>query len=202
MSAPAVEDATQAETEEVEEPGVPTVEIEPPAAERPTVEVDHTPPRLSAAISVGAAILGALATAPFALLAIPFGFVGAVLVAGGLFYARSRAWLTVGVAMILGGSLISGGYGVIPVELMILGVGSTLVAWDAGQHGITIGHQLGRGARTERLEIVHVAATTIFVGLVGLFAYALFLLGASGQPAAAVSLALIGVLLLVWTFRA
>lgn len=166
------------------------------------IEIVRQPPRTSTVIALIAAGIGAVATSVFAVLAIPFGFLGLILVAGGLRYTHSRGWLTVGVAMILTGALISGGYGTIPVEMMILGVGATLVAWDVGQHGISIGHQLGTQTRTRRLEVVHAAATTMVLGAFGLFAYAVYLLGAPGQPAAAVGLALVGVFLLVWTFRA
>lgn len=197
---------SRVEDESVTASGVSPSDVQPAVADptadqEPSVEVVKLPSRTTMVITILAALVGVVTTAPFALLAIPFGFVGLILVAGGIAYAYSRAWLTVGIAMTLVGALLSGGYGAIPVELMILGIGATLVSWDVGQYGISVGNQLGRQARTHRLEIVHAATTTIVLGIFGLFAYAVYLLGSPGQPAGAVALALIGVMFLLWTFR-
>lgn len=38
---------------------------------------------------------------------------------------------------------------------------ASVVAWDAGEHAIGVGEQLGRAATTWRLELVHVAASAL-----------------------------------------
>lgn len=168
---------------------------------RETVSVDHSPSRFSQLVTVGAALLGAGMMAPFSGFSIPFGIVGVLLVGMGIGKTYSRRWVSVGVAMILVGALISGAYGFVPAELILVGVGATLIAWDVGQHGLSVGEHLGRQTQTVRLETVHAASTTLFVGCASIFTYAVYLAGGTGQPASAVALALTGVILVLWTFR-
>lgn len=170
--------------------------------ERPEqVEVDHRPSRLTQGVSVASALVGALFSAPFATLAIPFGLAGVVMVAGSMVTVYSIKWLTLGTAMILVGALVSGAFGALPSEIMLLAVGAAVLGWDAGQHGIVVGRQLGRQTRTRRAELVHVAASALVIGVASAFVYLVYLVGAGGQPGPAVALLVIGVLLLTWLLR-
>ena len=169
--------------------------------EQSVVEVVHAPPKLIQAIALAAALVGVGLTAPFTVLAMPFGFAGFVIVAASLYYTYSRGWLTIGIGLILVGALITGAYGVLPPELWLVGIGATIIAWDAGQHGMVIGDQLGRQAQSKRNQLVHVAATTLLIGIVSTFVYLVSLIGGSGRPASAVALVVVGVILLAWVFR-
>lgn len=170
-------------------------------ADSESVEIEHAPPRLAQIVAVSAALIGVGLTAPFTVLAIPFGVAGFALVAASVLSLYSRGWLTAGVGMMLLGALISGAAGALPAELMLVGVGATLIAWDAGQHGIVLGKQLGRQAPSQRNQIVHTASTAIVIGAVSAFAYVVFLIGAAGRPESAVAMAVIGLVVLAWTLR-
>jgi len=165
------------------------------------VEVEHEPPRLSQIVSVVAALIGVASTAPFRILALPFGIAGLVMVAGSVFVAYSRGWLSIGVGMILLGALITGLYGVLPPELLLVGVGATVVAWDAGQYGLVVGEQVGRQARSRRSQVVHIAASTLAITLVSAFVYLVYLFGGQGRPAPAVVTVVLGTILMAWLFR-
>lgn len=195
------QDAESASDPDATDAAVASPDVTPDEEEDDYVEVEHAPPRLSQVVSVAAALVAVALTAPFAILAAPFGIGGLVMVAVSLFSRYSRGWLTAGVGMILFGSLITGGYGTLPAELLLIAVGAALVAWDTGQNGIVLGEQLGRQALSQRIQLVHLAATSIVVGVASAFAYVVFLLGAGGQPASAVAVAVIGIVLLTWTLR-
>lgn len=170
-------------------------------ADRTPVDVVRAPPRASQAIAMVAVLVGALSTAPFAMLAIPFGAAGVVLVGAAMFWTHSRGWLSAGTALVLFGALVTGAYGAVSTELMLVGVGSTILAWDVGQHGIVIGRQLGRRARTTRNLLVHATTTAVVTGLVSAIAYLGFLVAAGGRHAAAVVIVLVGAIILAWVYR-
>lgn len=165
------------------------------------VVVDHAPPRLSQIVASVAGLVGAGLTAPFALLALPFGLAGVVMVATSLFVAESRRWLSVGVALVFAGTLISGAFGAVPPELMLLSVASTILAWDIGHHAFSLGDQLGRNTPTQRLEIVHMATSAVAIGVVSFVGYFVYLFSGDGRPAPAVALLVLGIVVMGWMFR-
>ena len=195
------QDADSASDPDVTDAAAASSEVTPDEEEDDYVEVAHAPPRFSQVVSVVAALVAVVLTAPFAVLAAPFGLGGLVMVAVSVFSKHSRGWLTAGVGMILFGTLITGGYGTLPAELLLVAVGAALVAWDTGQYGIVLGNQLGRQAASQRIQIVHLAGSAIAIGVASAFAYLIFLLSAGGQPAPAVAVAVIGIVLLAWTLR-
>lgn len=163
--------------------------------------VEHGTPRLSAIIAVVAALVGVVLTAPFSLLAVPFGVGGLVVVAGSLFLRDSRGYLSLGVGLALFGAIVTGAYGALPPALMIVGVSALIIAWDVGQHGISIGAQLGRDSRTQRLELVHAGMTTFVIAVVDIAAFLTFELAGGGRPASAVALVVVGAIVLMWALR-
>ena len=165
------------------------------------VDVEHEPPRTSQIAATVLALFGAAMTAPFATLAIPFGLSGFALVAAGMFYAQSRAWLSVGTGLVLIGALITGAYGALSPELMLIGIGAAILAWDVGQQGLVIADQLGRKTRSQRTLLAHTALSAIVVGLVSAVAYVSFTFAGDGRPAAAVATVVLGVTLAAWVFR-
>lgn len=165
------------------------------------VDVAHTSPALSRQIAVLASVVGAGLTTLFTTLAIPFGIAGVVITAGSLYRANSRGWLSVGVGSILVGSLITGAYGAVPAPQLLIGVSAAVVAWDVGQHGLSLGDQLGTNASTSRLELVHATTTMLTIGVIDLVAVGIFMVAGAGRPASAIALLMIGVVLIAWVFR-
>lgn len=188
-------------TEDDERPVETTAEVDEEEDDERPIEIEHAPPRITQVVAGVAALIGTLLTAPFVPLAIPFGLAGLVIVAGSLFVMYSIGWLTIGTGMILLAALISGAYGALSPELMLVAVGATIVAWDAGQHGIVIGEQLGRQTHSQRNQIVHIAASSLVIALVSAFVYFVYLLGGDGRPAPAVAIVVVGVLIMAWVYR-
>lgn len=164
-------------------------------------EVTHAPPRLIQAVAGAAAGVGVATAAPFALLALPFGLGGLLVFAIALTVSTSIPWMTMGAGLIAVGALIAGAYGVVPPELLLLSIGSTVIAWDAGQHAIVLGEQLGREPDSRRLQLTRVAVTVLVVGLGSTAAYLAYLVGQGGRPASAVTVSLLGIFFAAWLLR-
>lgn len=169
--------------------------------DRGPVEVTHAPPRAAQITAVAAALVGAGLTTPFTIPSLPFGIAGVVVVVLSVVTAHSIRWLSAGVSMLLVGTLLAGALGGLSTEVALFGVGATVVAWDAGQHGIVLGRQVGREAPTRRNLAVHVAATVFVVTLVACVGYAVAAVAGSGRPAPAVAVVALGIVLLAWTYR-
>ena len=167
---------------------------------RTAVEVDHAPARLSSYVAVGAAVVAVLASAPFSVLALPFGLGGVAIFSGALFVG-SRRWLGLGVAGILAGVIAAGVAEATTPELMLISVVASLVAWDVAQNAMDLGEQIGRGSRTRRAEVVHAAGTAMIATLSAGVAYGLFRVAGGGRPPAAVLLLVLGAVLVTWAIR-
>lgn len=169
--------------------------------ERESVELDHQPTIVSSVIAVTAGVLSMAASAPFSGLAIPFGLLGVVFLGVGLFVRGSRQYVSLGVTSLFVGVLIVGILGAATPLMLLVSLVGLMVAWDVGQHAVTIGEQVGRTAPTRRGELIHAAGTSVVGILAAGFAYGTYQLGSQGQPALAVILLVVGVTALVWALR-
>ena len=101
------------------------------------------------------------------------GIVGLFVLLAGLLpirRGRERTLTTLGTGLLFVTVLTSGVVqGAPPTSLFLAGI-ATVVAWDAADHAISLGRQVGRRATTYRSEVVHVVASSL-VG-VGAFAIA------------------------------
>lgn len=165
-----------------------------------TVDVDHSPAKASSYAAVIAGFLAAVTSAPFSMLAVPLGFGGVAIVAGGLFVRKDRSWVTFGAAGLFLSVLISGLFGT-PSEMLLISAAATVLAWDLGQHAISIGDQLGRHSDTWRNEALHGSATAIVAMLSAASGYVVYSAAGGGRPVAAVVLLSIAIVLLAWTIR-
>jgi hypothetical protein len=158
------------------------------------------PTRISASIAVVAAGLAAvtgLGGSGWLVLLAPLG---AGIVAGALWRGRVPL-LAVGCACLIGAALATGLAGGAPVRL-VLSVAATFVAWDLGEHAVTLGEQLGRRAVTARLEFLHAAGAITVATVGGGIAYLSFLLAGGGQPLVALLFLLVGSFALLTALRA
>jgi len=119
--------------------------------------LDRSPTRLGSRIAVVAAVVAVLVGGPYSWLALATGTTGLVLVLFGV-GAGSHAAVTTGTASLFVGVIAAGVAGA-PVPWILGGGVAAVVAWDSGGTAIDLGHQLGRGAETTRLELVHAGAT-------------------------------------------
>lgn len=160
--------------------------------------VDRRPGRTSVAFAIAAA---AVATPLLGLrIAVPVHLLGPSMLVAGAVLGR-RHLLDYGAVVTMATIALGGTVVTPPPERIVLAAVVTIVAWDVGQYGITIGDQLGRGAATARIEFVH-AALTATVGLAAAaVGYAAYLLIDAEGSALAVALLLAGILALATALR-
>ena len=159
--------------------------------------IDDAPPRLSATLAVGVALVGALALAVSGP-AVAVGALGVVALGFGL-RSRSRAAVTLGSAGLFSGALLAGLAGAGP-PLLLTATATAVVAWDVAEFAIGLGETVGREAETRRAELLHAGASGALALLgagVGLVVYRL----AGGGPALVPIALLCGAVVLVLALR-
>lgn len=172
---------------------------DPDADEPDHHEVDTRVPVPALAASLAGMVVAFLATALAAPTAAPVAGVAMMAVAVGLLRTSTRT-LTWGAALGTAGIALAGYEGGAPAALLVAGVG-LVVAWDVGDHGISLGGHVGRSAVSRRNVAVH-AAGSLLVGVVtATVVYATYLAAAGGQPVAALALLLFGAVILLSAFR-
>lgn len=160
--------------------------------------IDRSPAVFSGSVAVAAALVS-LSPGMYGWTALATGVAGFVVILGGL-TRGSHAAVTVGAASLLAGSILAG-VGEAPVEVLLIAITATVVAWDAGGTAITLGDQLGRAADTVRIEVVHLG-TTVLVGILTAgTGYALYRTVTGGAPVLAVLLLSLAAVLLASALR-
>lgn len=96
------------------------------------------------------------------------GLVGFVVLSTGAIEAGKqgygRALLIAGTGLLVISVLVSGVLLGSSQVLLLVATAAAIVAWDVGEQGINLGQQVGRGARSWRVEVVH-ALGAMVVGL-------------------------------------
>ncbi|WP_255152535.1 DUF7519 family protein [Halorarius halobius] len=156
------------------------------------------PSNLGRGLTLAAALAAAVTLAP-SLPAVAVGVVAVGLFAVALRRGSRRA-LGVATGALVCGLLVGGIYGT-PPELLVVSAGATVLAWDVGDTALGVGEQLGRRARSERLELVHAAASLAVAVVGGAVAYTVFRLAGGGRPLLAVVLLLLGATMIVAVLR-
>lgn len=161
-------------------------------ADGASVDITHKPTRV-ASIAAGVAALVGVAASAGATAGLAFGAVGALVLGAALVLGHRTAADVGAVALFFG--VVAGGLEAAPVAATVVGTIATVLAWDFAHTAIDVGEQLGREARTIRLEAVAIGSS-LLVGLVtGTVGYAVYVAGAGSQPVAAVVLLLVAALL-------
>ena len=162
-------------------------------------ERDAGPPTLAVVASLvaaGVATLAALVAAPVGGALLALATVG---LAGGSVRRSYRA-LSWGAAVGVVGLAVAGYRGG-GVEPLLVGGVALAVAWDVADHGLSVGEQVGRDARTRRNVAVHAGTTLLAGGLSVGVVYGVYLAAAGSQPVAALALLLFGAVVLASTLR-
>lgn len=157
--------------------------------------IDRSPTRLGSGLALGAGLVALAAAGPYSAASGLAATLGVVLLVAAA-RVGDRRLVSVGAVALLGGVLVAGVAGASTGSLLV-GVGATVFAWDAGGTSIDLGAQLGRAADTRRLEIVHAAASAGVATASAAVGYAVFLVMAGGQPVTALLLLLLAGALLV-----
>lgn len=108
----------------------------------------------------------------------------------------SRGLLKLGTAGVTVSVLAAGLFMSVPLRTLLVCGAATIVAWDAGEHAINVGEQLGRHAETRRLEAAHGAGSLLVGGVAVGAGTVISGVGSSGLPLPALALLLASVLLL------
>lgn len=152
------------------------------------------------------AVVPALVACGFALLSLVVAPTGLVFAAPGamllLFGARNgeRRHVTVGAAVLSLGVLVGAFSGVDPAYALVGGVGA-VVAYDAGEHAVSLGHDVGQNARVGQSVLVHVASTASLSVVVTTLAFGVYTFGPSALPVTALLTLLLGGILLAFVLR-
>lgn len=123
-----------------------------------------------AVVAVPVAVVAS--TTPGGSIALVPGLVGCLLLAVALLPAYgsgSRRLVRLGSGLAFAAVLLAALFHLSPPTRALVGVVLVVVAWDAGDHAVDLGAQLGTRARTWPSELVHVGATGLvgFVGVAG-----------------------------------
>lgn len=162
-------------------------------------ERDTRPP----VVAVVASLLAATIALVAALVAAPTGGaivgVAVVVFAAGAIVSSGRLLLwAAGIGVV--GLAVAGYAGGAP-EPLLVAAAALAIAWDVGDHGLSLGRQVGRDASTRRNVVVHTGVTVLVGGLsVGVVTVA-YTLGTGGQPVAALAFLLLGAIVLASVLR-
>jgi len=161
-------------------------------------EFDARPPAravLPAVVASVVALVPALGSGP----ALVAGAGGALLVvAGGV--RGNRRLVSVGAVALAAGVVLGAVTGVDPAYALVGGVGA-VVAYDAAEHAVGLGVDVGRNARVGQSVVVHVFSTAALSLVVAAVALAVFTLGPSSLPLTALLTLLIAGTLLAYVLR-
>lgn len=161
-------------------------------------DFDPRPPPIAVAPAAVASLfvfLGSLAsTTSLALCA-----AGASLVVYGT-HSGTRRFVTLGGGALFFAVVFGGMAGTTPALALFAGA-AALVAYDAGEHAVSLGHDVGREARVREAMLVHVASTTAVALVVAGFAYAVYEYGPRSLPVGGLIALLVGGVFLAYALR-
>ncbi|MFC6990625.1 hypothetical protein ACFQH3_01770 [Haladaptatus sp. GCM10025707] len=110
---------------------------------------------------------------------------------------KGSRWLVkAGSFVLLAGVIMAGVVQMGDLQTFLLATIAVVVAWDAADHSITLGTQLGRGAKTAQVEVTHLAGTVAMGVVAYLATKAVEGFGTPGVPLAALLGLLAAVLVL------
>jgi hypothetical protein len=158
-------------------------------------ELVRRPSRQSVVIAGVAGSFAVAASVPGGPTATAIALAGVVIVLAGVWRGRHR--IVDGGALATFGGVVTAalsGAGAVPV---VFGSVAAVVAWDSATNSVTLGEQVGRGADTGRVEVLH----ALFCGAVGVagggLAFVLFRVGPTRQPVTTLFVLLLAAAVLV-----
>ncbi len=166
-----------------------------------TDQLDLRSPIISGVLAVLAAVIGMLLTAPYVGLTLPIGIAGVLFIAAGVFVSHSRSYVSLGLASMFIVLVSVGAVGAVPTPVLLIGGVFTVVAWDVGQHAVTLGKQMGRGPPTARGEVIHAVGTFMVGMIIAAILYGVSLVPLGEQAVFPIVLLLLGVVALFWAVR-
>lgn len=127
------------------------------------------------------------------------GVVGIAAVTLGIAPVRgngSRMLVKLGAGAVFVSVLGAGLFRLVAPQTLLVATAGAVVVWDAGDRAISLGEQLGRVARTRRLEAVRISGTLLVGAVAVVLAPVVEGFGSPGLPLSALAALLVAVLLL------
>ena len=162
-------------------------------------EITRQPTRLSSAAALVTGVLGFVSVGPYSGLALGLAGFGLIALVAGL-VRDSRSLATIGPVGLFAGA-VAAGVADPPVAVVLFGVLAAVLAYDFAATAVDLGAQLGREADTRRLELIHLATSSLAGVAVAVVSYLVYALGAGGQPISAVVGLLLAVVVLFVALR-
>lgn len=161
--------------------------------------VEREPSRVGLGLTAGASIVAAVAALA---LGGGVGLLGVPIAVAGV-YRTSRLVLGVGVLALFVGVLAASTTGVARglEGIIALSMAGTLLTWDLGENAISVAEQLRARAKSDRIQLVHAAASGLVAAFFTTGAFIVFWLSAGGQPGIALVLLVFGALVAVLTLK-
>ena len=143
-------------------------------------EFDTHPPTVAVLPTLVAAAVSVLAVAAGSTVALMLSGPGAAALAFG---ARSgnRRLVTLGAGLAFVGAVVGGATG-LPLMLSMLGGIGAIVAYDTGEHAVSLGIDVGSRAGVTHSVLVHAAASAVVASLAGGIGYAIYAFGPGSLP--------------------
>jgi hypothetical protein len=161
-------------------------------------EFEARPPTVAvapAAVAAAVALLPALASAA----ALSLGAAGAMLLVFGA-HQGARRFVSLGAAVLAVGVVYAASTGLDPAFTLVGGVG-TVVAYDAAEHAVSLGVDVGRDARVGQSVLVHTFSTAALSTLVAAVTLVVYTFGPRRLPVTALLTLLLGGTLLAYVLR-
>lgn len=181
------------------EEGVPEGGFDPEDDAADAEEITRKPATLSSGLAVFAALLAVVSTLAGGGVAVGLAGIGVPVLGLALLAGYPRAIDFAGL-LLLSGVTYAGVVGA-SIPVVLVGTVATVLAWDTANYAFSVGFQLGRETRTERVESLHAAGSTGVGVVVAVTGYALYLGGADGLPVTTVVVLLLGALALLAVLR-
>ena len=159
---------------------------------------DARPPTVAVAPAAVAAVVALVPTLGSAT-ALALGAAGTVLLVYGA-QEGTRRFVSVGAASLAVGVVLAGTTGLDPAYTLVGGVG-TVVAYDAAEHAVSLGVDVGRDARVGQSVLVHVFSTAALSLLVAAVTLVVYTFGPRRLPVTALLALLLGGTLLAYVLQ-
>jgi hypothetical protein len=160
-----------------------------------TATVVHRPARSSLALVGVVGLVVPAVTALSSTVGVGLGGLALAVFVGGAATARQRV-VDVGLVVAFASVAAAASAGA-PATVVLAALVGAVVAWDVAGNAITISDQLGRDAVTFRVEALHALASAVVGAVAASVGLAVFSVGPSGLPTAALFILLAAATLLV-----
>lgn len=161
-------------------------------------EFESRPPR-GAVVPVAIAAIVAVFVSATAPLVVLVGGGGAVMLLLGT-QAGNRRLVTLGGSILFLGVVVGSTSG-IQARFTLVSAAAAVVALDAGEHVVGLGHDVGTHSRTAQAVLVHVGVVSVFALLVAALSYTLYEFGPGSLPLSGLLALLFSVVFLAYALR-